>query len=185
MIHELNPLGLLEGKYLRGISISEADYTMLNHFCSGNQSMDVFLEREALLASIQRKASTTIVVDSEECIAYFTVKEDSVEIEVDNGSVKSFPCLELARLAVSENRQDNGIGTAVLSFVKNMAFAVNAKYITTQALLGKVPWYQERGFEEYGQLGSGDQATLYMIMDLYDSEMEDMFFEQFEPEDDD
>ena len=66
-----------------------------------------------------------------------------------------------------------------------MAFAVNAKYITTQALLGKVPWYQERGFEEYGQLGSGDQATLYMIMDLYDSEMEDMFFEQFEPEDDD
>ncbi len=182
MIHDLNPSGLLEGKRLRGISISDADYAMINRFCSGNQSMDDFLKREALWAGIQREASTTLVVDGEECISYFTIKDDFVEIEMD-GEINKYPCLELARLAVSEGRQHSGIGGAVLSFVKSLALAVNAKYIATQALLEKVDWYRQQGFEEYASLGSGQQATLYMIMELYDSEMEDDYFKQFEPDD--
>ena len=180
MIHEINPSGLLKEKCLRGISLQKTDYTMLNNFCSGNSSMDNFLKHDALLANIQREATTTIVIDGEECIAYFTIKEDFVEIEVDEGKKEKFPCLELARLAVNENNQNLGIGAAILAFVKNLAFAINTKYITTQALLEKVDWYKAHGFEEYGELGSGEQVTMYMIVYLYDSEMEDSFFEQFE-----
>lgn len=181
MIHEINPLGLLKEKCLRGISLQKADYTMINNFCSGNSSMDNFLKHDALLANIQREATTTIVIDGEECIAYFTIKEDFVEIEVDEGKKEKFPCLELARLAVSAEKQNCGIGAAVSAYVRNLAFAANAKYITTQALLEKVDWYKRRGFKKYGgKLGSGEQTTLYMVMDLYDGEMEDSFFEQFE-----
>ena len=180
MIHEINPSGLLKEKCLRGISLQETDYIMLNNFCSGNSSMDNFLKYDALLASITREASTTIVVDGENCIAYFTIKEDSVAAEAEDGTVKSFPSLELARLAVSVEKQNCGIGAAVLAYVRNLAFAANAKYITTQALLEKVDWYQANGFEEYDKLGIGEQATSYMIMDLYDSEMEEDFFKQFE-----
>ncbi|MPM60961.1 hypothetical protein SDC9_107815 [bioreactor metagenome] len=140
--------------------------------------MDNFLKHDALLANIQREATTTIVIDGEDCIAYFTIKEDFIEIEVDEGKKEKISCLELARLAVSAEKQNCGIGSAVLAYVKNLAFAANAKYITTQALLEKVDWYNKHGFEEYDKLGSGEQATSYMIMDLYDGEMEEEFYKQ-------
>lgn len=91
-------------------------------FDSGNSTLDRWLVRYAGQSERRDAARTFVTVDDRTVIAYYTLVAGEITHEAATGEVRKgmsrhypIPVVLLARLAVDQQRQDQGIGAAILS----------------------------------------------------------------------
>jgi len=155
--------------------------------------MEGFLFEEAYNHHINGEGITTIVTieGSEEIIAYYTLKCDSIKI-VDlemYPEPRYIPCIEIARIAVKTDWQigKKGIhlGTELMGLIitqikENISSIVGCRFITLHAVLDRVEWYEER-FNFVKRIDEKalaiDEGTVYMSLDITDDNVRKEYYE--------
>jgi Predicted acetyltransferase len=159
--------------------ISIEDIREIKGFKCGNGSMELFLQTEAYASHIHREASTTLVYLQDKLVGYFTIKHEDADHEpwVEGSNYKS--SLDIARIAVSEDMQNNGIGTEIINEIIKKAIQVNERFITLDALKEKWEWYKRFGFDYLFEDDlTSDSIVVTMILDLYDVDLIDQYWDQ-------
>jgi GNAT superfamily N-acetyltransferase len=128
-----------------------------SHFHSGDDDLDRFLHKFAGQNQFRHHIGVTYVATQDERIlGYATVSPGHIEIDgLPVGQRKKLPryplpVLRLARLAVDESAQGQGIGTALLRFILNLAMRMTDDYgcvgVLCDAKPGAVEFYARYGF---------------------------------------
>jgi GNAT superfamily N-acetyltransferase len=157
--------------------LSSDDLPHLKKFKCGNQSMEDFLSHDSYYYHLTREASTSLVFFNGELIAYYTIKHTPLKIfDKDQMDIS----LDIARLAVSKNYQSKGVGTFIVDKIIKTAIEVNKRYIIVDSLYEKWEWYKNNfGFDyliEDDVLN--ERIVVSMIIDTYDQELIDKFFDE-------
>ncbi|MEK4922376.1 GNAT family N-acetyltransferase [Cytobacillus sp. FSL R5-0569] len=151
--------------------------------------MENYLKQDAYYDTIGFTSSTNLVFLKNELVGFFTLKKQKLNIEVDISDADSSEIeeldyeysLDIARLAVKKDCQDNGIGTKIISKIIDIAISANERFVTLDSLIEKVEWYTKRGFismiEEESRV-SNKEGLVYMFMDLYDDSIVEAYFEE-------
>lgn len=147
--------------------ISEGIY--LNSFDCGNPSINDYLKYSAYPDFLERKGSTTIALEKQDPVGFFTLSRENLA-QIDR------EVMVVQYLAVSTDKQDTGIGSQLIEYIVKVALTTNERFIFLQALkddkLELIDWYKERGFIIADQEEVTDQAKslVWMFMDLLDEE---------------
>jgi ribosomal protein S18 acetylase RimI-like enzyme len=163
--------------FIRGIE--QSDYKILQEFNCGNGSLNNFLKNEAYIAGILREASTSLVFYNKELVGYFTLKRTKLKIE-GISELDEDTSLDISRLAISHELQGSGIGTYVLDEIIKTAYRINERFITLDSVHEYWTWYRKNGFEyliEEEVDKSSPSSLVYMILDLYDEDLVEEYFE--------
>lgn len=159
-------------------------------FDCGNTDLNGFLlEDNASVPNAKHHANELIAVtyvieddDEEQTVAYFSLLNDKIDREITDNKVwnrlsreipnikrrKSQPAVKIGRLAVSSAYQGQGWGARIIGFLKQW-FTENNKtgcrYITVDALVERVGFYEKYGFNILVTPQEGDETVL-MYYDL-------------------
>ena len=158
--------------------VSLSDLENIRSFNCENKSMESYLKEEAYFEHISREASTTVVYYADKLIAYFTLHR--LPIEFEEAGTAPRDALDLARMAVSKEFQQMGIGSFVITHLRSVAYSINERYLTTEALYEKWKWYVRRGFRYIFEDDIDPNSTegfVSMVMDLFDEELLKDYFE--------
>ena len=158
--------------------ISLSDLDNIRSFNCENKSMESYLKEEAYFEHISRETSTTLVYCEDKLIAYFTLHR--LPIEFEEAGTAPRDALDLARLAVSKEFQQRGIGSFIITHLRYVAYSINERYLTTEALYEKWKWYVRRGFRYIFDRDIDPNSTegyVSMVMDLFDEELLEDYFE--------
>lgn len=159
-------------------------------FDCGNTDLNGFLlEDNASVPNAKHHANELIAVtyvieddDEGQTVAYFSLLNDKIDREITDHKVwnrlsreipnikrrKSQPAVKIGRLAVSSAYQGQGWGARIIGFLKQW-FTENNKtgcrYITVDALVERVGFYEKYGFNILVTPQEGDETVL-MYYDL-------------------
>lgn len=110
------------------LAIPEVDSGVLSSFCCGKTHLDKFLKNTALALHESRLGFTCVVfhqqVDGP--VGYFTLANDAIPLNEsekfelslhDDITLNAFPAVKIGRLAVSEEFQGNGVGSAIMDII--------------------------------------------------------------------
>lgn len=158
--------------------ITEQDHAICRNFSSGNTTMDNFLKNEAYSRHIAREGSTTLILYNGDLVGYFTLLRKDIRLE--DGEEMGLGGLEVARLAISESVQNQGIGETAIEVIVEIAYMINERYIALDALFEKRGWYRKLGFKpaiekEYEE--GNEDSLVYMYIDLYDPKLVEDYYE--------
>ncbi len=143
-------------------------------FRSGNIDLDRFFQRFAGQNQFRHYVGVTYVaVDGESILGFVTVTAASIEVSSLSPQARKrlpvypVPVLRLARLAVGEAVQGQGIGSSLLrhvfSLAHEMASRIGCVGVIVDAKEAAVPFYERYGFEaldvEAGRLGDRPVPT--------------------------
>lgn len=146
-------------------------------FDCGNSSINRYLRSSALLDTLTRKGSTTLVLDETELVGFFTLSRVNIEQINTEAIIVQY-------LAVSKDKQDTGIGSKIIEFIVNIALATNERYIFLEALKDDghelINWYEKRGFIIVDPEVVTDpcQSTAWMFVDLLDQDSLNKMFNE-------
>lgn len=169
------------------------DVSKLRLFNCGNDSMNTYIHREALLNHALGEGITRVVLDENESdiIGYFTLKCTSIRIEDPGMSdeAREVPSIEISRLAVCESWQNgkNGfhLGTSLVGYIistikEDIASKVGCRWIIIHAVKEKVNWYQKDfDFEFFIDDTPDEYGTVSMFLDITDFEAYNKICELF------
>ncbi|MFD1068205.1 GNAT family N-acetyltransferase [Oceanobacillus locisalsi] len=169
-------------------TINIDDFEAIKSFKCGNSSIERFLQQDAYYTTIDLKASTNLVYLQNVLVGYFTLKRtklkldtEGLDIDIDDIElVNNFYCIEVARLAVTNDFQHKGIGRQIIHNITRIARTVNERFISLDALYENLDWYEKIGFEPFIKEEASmknNEGLVYMVMDLYDPELVDRFLE--------
>ena len=137
-------------------------------FRSGNIDLDRFFQRFAGQNQFRHYVGVTYVaVDGESILGFVTVTAASIEVSSLSPAARKrlpvypVPVLRLARLAVDESAQGQGIGSLLLRYVFLLAHEMSRRIgcvgVVVDAKSEAVPFYERFGFEaldvKAGRLG--------------------------------
>lgn len=128
-------------------------------FTSGDSDLDRFFQKYAAQNQFRHHVGTTYVAVIDGVIAGFaTVSAASISVDDIPEKLRRrlprypLPALRLARLAVDQRRQHQGIGQrllrAVFSLAHEMAARVGCVGVLVDAVPNAVEYYRRYGFEE-------------------------------------
>lgn len=166
--------------HLKTKIITLEDFQQIQQFKCGNSSIERFLKQEAYYLTITKECSTTLVFDQEELVGFFSLRKSTLQV-ASNDEIIHLPCLDIARLATSFNKQNCGYGSYILDKIYHIAYMVNERFITLEALIERYDWYKKRGFDaliEEEAMGSHTEGLVFMVADLYDENLIDSFFNE-------
>ncbi len=172
-------------------------------FDCGKTDLNEFFRDDALLHDQEHLTRTYLVFNEDnpdELLAYFSLANDKISSLLTRTNnqfrrvrnnvhstlhrYREFPAIKLARLAVAEEYQGQGLGTYILYIVLQEYLYPDAKsgcrFITVDSDMEAVGFYEKLGFEEL-QLQKHeytDSTTKNMFMDLVD--LESLFTETSE-----
>lgn len=126
-------------------------------FQSGDPDLDRFFQRFAGQNQFKHYLGVTYVaVEELRILGFVTVSPGQVEIEGLPPAARKklprypLPVLRLARLAVDQSAQKQGLGTALLRFVLQLALRMSSHYgcvgVVVDAKPGAVDFYAKYGF---------------------------------------
>lgn len=126
-------------------------------FRSGDPDLDRFLVKYAGQNQFRHHIGTTYVADEDgRIVGYATVAPGQIEIEGLGPTRRKrlprypLPVLRLARLAVDQVAQGQGVGTTLLRFVFRLALRLAGEYgcvgVVVDAKPGAVSFYERLGF---------------------------------------
>ena len=146
----------------------------LSRFASGNDLLDTWLRRQARRSQIMGTARTYVLIeDVAEVVAYYSlvphvVRREDVPTKVGHGSPDVIPAILIARLAVAQEYQGHGIGSATLIDALGTALSgineVGGRLVLVDAIDESAEaFYRHHGFTSTGQAGrlvvkAGDAA---------------------------
>lgn len=130
-----------------------------SHFYSGNPDLDRFFQRYAGQNQFKHHIGTTYVaMENDRILGFVTVSASQIEIEQLPPERQQrlpqypLPVLRLARLAVAETVQGQGIGLmllrAVLQLALTMSETIGCIGVVVDAKPEAVNFYRRYGFEE-------------------------------------
>lgn len=146
-------------------------YDIVDSFSCDNPSVDRYLKTEAFLDHYEFQTNTTLIFSEDnELLAYFTIKEGSVKIDIEGYSP---PCVIIERLGVMKQAQGKGVGTSILQFIASSSEMLNQRFMSLDSIWECKEFYNKRGFipfiaKEFEE--PTPSGCVYMFMDLYDEE---------------
>lgn len=163
-----------------------SDY-VLSPFDCGDSDLNEFLFEDAKNFQEKRIANTFLLEDNGRIAAYFSVLNDKISrLEITNSRWKkikdsfpegkrfrSYPSIKIGRFAVSTLYRGQHIGSDLMAMIKVMmnenqnysAF----RFITVDAYLSAIPFYQKNGFAQLTQKEEDDHTRL-MFFDMLELE---------------
>jgi GNAT superfamily N-acetyltransferase len=162
--------------------------TVIKPFDCGNADLNEFLFEKSILYSKELLATTYLLEDATDTIAYFSIFNDTLKVEeadfvsknawkkwladlVPHGKrhLKHFPAIKIGRLGVSNTKQRGGIGTIIISFVLDLALSHNedcaCRFISVDAKSNSLEFYEKKGFSMYTSKDINEEAR-QMYLDL-------------------
>lgn len=159
-----------------------SDYVFRDFDC-GDSDLNEFLLQDAKLFLEKRIANTFILEDEGNIVAYFCLLNDKVSrLEITNSRWKtikdsfpenkrfrSYPSIKIGRFAVSLDYRGKNIGTDLMNMIKDFLLNEQSRsafrFITVDAYLSAIPFYEKNGFKLLSQKEEGDQTRL-MFFDI-------------------
>ena len=155
----------------------------LTDFDCGDSNLNEFLFEDAKPSQELRIANTFILEDNGRIAAYFCLLNDKISKDEIIGSrwkkikssfpkdkqFRSYPTIKIGRFAVSLDYRGKNIGTWLMDALKdqiNMEHGYSAfRYITVDAYLSAVPFYEKNGFVHLTKKDE-DEHTRLMFFDM-------------------
>lgn len=146
----------------------DLDTTILPFDCA-DAELNGFLFDDAKNHYKERVATTFLIINDVDTIAYWSYLNDKITVSDLNGNFeifkqrisaklgkevkekeyKSFPSVKIGRLAVSKKYQFKGWGENILNFTKELFITNNrtgCRFITVDAFRAAVDFYKKNGF---------------------------------------
>lgn len=164
-----------------------APETDLTGFDCGDEDLNGFLVEDAKGFLDKRIATSYILEDEENIVAYFCLLNDKISRQdVTNSQWKkikgvfperkqfgSYPAIKIGRFAVSSDYKGRNIGTDLMNLLKLMlndnpnysAF----RYLTVDAYLSAIDFYRKNGFKVLSEKIVNDHTRL-MFFDMMELE---------------
>jgi GNAT superfamily N-acetyltransferase len=155
-------------------------------FRCGDSELDGFIVENALDHQKTLMAQTILIKTTGGDVAgYFSLCADALIAEVSQPrslrkiirrqcgkSYPSWPALKIGRLGVCLDRQNQGIGSAIIDYVLGMVEEVQAyvgvRFISIDAYTGSEAFYSRLGFERHTLIPEDEgEPTVSMRLDLY------------------
>lgn len=158
------------------------DYPLVEFDCGDNDLND-FLRKDAKHFLEKRIANTFILEDKEHIVAYFCLLNDKISrLEITNSKWKrikdgfpegkqfrSYPTIKIGRFAVSLSYRKQHIGSDLMDLLKGLLKTGQSRsafrFITVDAYLSAIPFYQKNGFNLLTQKEENDHTRL-MYFDM-------------------
>jgi GNAT superfamily N-acetyltransferase len=140
--------------------------TVKRPFRCKDADLNDFFENDALKNSEERVSVTYIMELENKMIAYFSLLHDKVSLDKiepkwrnrfnralpNPKRTNNYPAVKIGRLAVSEDFENQGVGTLILNFVKQMFSETpkaGCRYLTVDAYAtpAVLAFYEKNGFE--------------------------------------
>ena len=159
------------------------DYQFKSFDC-GNQDLNDFLLSASKLYLKKLLSVTYILETDDDIVAYFSLSNDKISVpDSDKATwrkIKSlfphnkhrsdYPAVKIGRLAVNSKYRNNGIGSDMLNFVKDLFISGNrtgCSFVTVDALREAIPFYLKNDFTYLDKTTTdADTDTCLMYYDL-------------------
>ncbi len=141
-------------------------------FNSGDKELNEFLTRQAFAYQEKGIAKTYLARLDGRMVGYFSLCTDAIRLsekerEVVFGVSKphaDYPAVKIARLAISEDAQRQGIGRALVRLAFGIAGNVNhfaaCRFLTVDAYGASAGFYEKTGFVKNTSDKSGSKVSL-------------------------
>ncbi len=162
--------------------------TLIKPFDCGDEDLNNFILTDAVNYSNGLLATTFVLENETETVAFFSIFNDSIKVEdfkstsktalkrlisqiVPHGKrhLKYFPAIKIGRLAVSNTIQKSGIGRDLVNFIFNFAIEHNqkcaCKFISVDAYAASLTFYEKMGFVYLSEMDNNEE-TRQMYFDL-------------------
>lgn len=155
-----------------------ADYPIKPFDC-GDSDLNGFLFEDAKIFAKKKLANTYLLENNGETIAYFCLLNDKIsKFNLTTGAWRkvkksfphekhfnSYPAIKIGRFAVGKTCAGTGIGSELLSYIKEMLLSWQSysafRFITLDAYLSAVYFYEKNDFK---MLLSNDESCLTRTM---------------------
>lgn len=159
------------------------DITEIKPFDCGDTDLNGFLFDDAAYYHRQMLANTFILEEEEETVAYFSLLNDKISQTTiaknlwrkirstipHDKHMGSYPAVKIGRLAVSIHHKGEGLGTDLVSAIKQMLVndtSISAcRFLTVDAYKDALPFYEKNGFK---LLVNDVDEELYTVPMYYD-----------------
>lgn len=158
------------------------DYKLGEFDCS-DDDLNEFLLVDAKPCLSLSIANTFILEDDGRIVAYFCLLNDKISRTEITGSrwkkikgefpkskqFRSYPCIKIGRFAVSLSYRGKNIGSDLMDMIKDFLYNEQSRsafrFITVDAYLSAIPFYEKNGFHLLSQKEEGDTTRL-MFFDI-------------------
>ena len=140
-------------------------------FDCGDAELNGFFYHDAADFSREMLANTFVLEDGLVTVAYFSLLNDKISRRKLRKSFShrkhlgSYPAVKIGRLAVSEAYMGHGIGSEIISTIKQMLIsdcrASACRFLTLDAYRRAVPFYEKNGFRPLVMEASEDNVPMY------------------------
>lgn len=162
--------------------------TIFKPFDCGDPDLNEFLLFKSKAYSKELLATSFIIEDSSNTVAFFSLFNDSLKVQEKDFASKSafkrflseivthpkryleyFPAIKIGRLAVNDKIQKSGLGRQIVNFIIDYAITQNktcaCKFITVDAYNASLAFYEKIGFKYLSENDKG-KDTRQMNYDL-------------------
>ena len=136
--------------------IHDVDKQLLKSFSCGDKNLDKFLKKYALINDENGYSKTSILIDDNEMIGFFTLCSASISFEeMPNDQSEllpkyPIPCVRIARLGVRKDKQGKGYSKELLkqAFIKivSVSAKIGIRLIIADAKETSASFYEKYGF---------------------------------------
>ena len=158
-------------------SISEVSEKGINAFSCGNHSLDYFFQKYARKNDQIGYGKTFVAVEGKEIVGFFTLSSAQIEFESFPKKLGPeipkypIPCIRIARLAVSKDKQGQGYGKELLkqAFLKIVYASLNIgiRIVLVDAKESSKSFYEHFGFQPLKEDGSTYYMNMSTVIDAF------------------
>lgn len=132
------------------------DHDLFSFDC-GDKDLNEFLREDALRYQEQLIAKTYVVIYLQKIIAFFSVMNDSLKLNIEETMstprlrrLHEYPAIKIGRLGVDKQYKQKGFGSFIIGYVVGLARLVNTnsacRFVTVDSYHESVPFYEKQGF---------------------------------------
>lgn len=130
----------------------------VSKFDCGDDDLNDFIKNDAFMYQEKKLATTILFFYKEKLIGFLSVSADSLKLNLQEKEgynihqkrLEEVPAIKLARLAVDNKYQKQGIGTNILKwcigYILNCSDLIAVRFITVDAYPKKLEFYNKFGF---------------------------------------
>lgn len=155
-------------------------------FTCGDSDLDDFFRNDTLHYSQQKLATSYVVEDNTEVLAYFAIANDRISVEdfqqsssfnrfrkrfVNSKRLRGYPAVKLCRLAVNDRFKRNGFGTEIIDLLKGTFYKIQrsaCRFLIVDAYQKSLKFYLKNGFRPLNDAVDLNRYTVPMYFDLAD-----------------
>lgn len=152
-------------------SIGEVNEKEMISFSCGNNDLDTFIRRHALINDKNGYGKTFVLIDEKEIVGFFTLCSASIkydEFTINESMIfpkYPIPCIKIARLGVRKEKHGRGYGKELLkqAFLRvlNVSSTIGIRLVLVDAKEPSKSFYEKFGFSRLKE----DKLSYYLLID--------------------